>query len=359
MTEHYNINDKGIITTIPTKEQIEKYQEIVAGYPTYKNKGIQWSQCSITEINAAVSALKGTRVLDVVGKYRTNLLVSCSCPKHGTNGFDKPVELGKLLNFNRGNGCSACKRESCNQSAGTKRRKPATKEEKVLAAKLYSEHQSYAKVAEIMGRSPAGVYKWLNPDHAKAHTAYEAKRRSDPTVRSHKRQMDKNYLQFDHGKAAVTAKTHKRRWQKLDAYDLLWMPDHADADHWGFIEVDMTQYLEYVDDRWPFTFADTEREVARRKGQQIKLAEISGEAYSLEHLVPLDHGGLHHPLNFANRSLTMNVKKGKRRVLSDEALFCRRLFGTCKGYKAPAPRLDNQGDNPLYSYLTTKELMGW
>jgi hypothetical protein len=111
--EHYNITEDGLITTVPTEEQIERYKEIVAGYPKSKHhkSGTSWSECSIDEIDAAVSALKGTRVLDVVGKYRSDLLVSCSCPKHGTIGFQQPVRLNSLRNFNLGNQCSACQRE--------------------------------------------------------------------------------------------------------------------------------------------------------------------------------------------------------------------------------------------------------
>ena len=74
------------------------------------------------------------------------------------------------------------------------------------------------------------------------------------------------------------------------------------------------------------SFEGTEENVAIRKKQQIGLEKISGEKYSLEHLVTLSQGGLHCPENFANRSLQLNIQKNNKRLQQDEALFCKRLF---------------------------------
>lgn len=74
------------------------------------------------------------------------------------------------------------------------------------------------------------------------------------------------------------------------------------------------------------SFAGAEEDVAKRKKQQIGLTKISGETYSLEHLVPLSQGGLHCPENFANRALTLNIQKGAKRLPKDDALFVKRLF---------------------------------
>jgi hypothetical protein len=108
--EHYNITEDGLITTVPTQEQIERYEEIVVGYPRTK-RGIGWNQCTVTQIDDAVLALKGVRVLAVDGESHSRLLISCACPAHGRSGYSKPVLLNNLLARTRGNLCSLCKAE--------------------------------------------------------------------------------------------------------------------------------------------------------------------------------------------------------------------------------------------------------
>lgn len=75
-----------------------------------------------------------------------------------------------------------------------------------------------------------------------------------------------------------------------------------------------------------FSFEGTEDAVKTRKKQQQVLEKISGEKYSLEHLIPLSRGGLHHPMNFANRALQLNIEKNNKRLAADDELFCKRLF---------------------------------
>ena len=77
--------------------------------------------------------------------------------------------------------------------------------------------------------------------------------------------------------------------------------------------------------RGAFTGAD--EAVAFRKKQQEKFKKFSGIDWSLDHLVALSRGGIHHPLNFANIPLADNKAKGNKRLQKDDELFCKRLFG--------------------------------
>ena len=75
-----------------------------------------------------------------------------------------------------------------------------------------------------------------------------------------------------------------------------------------------------------FSFEGADEAVAFRKTQQDKFKKFSGIDWSLDHLVPLSRGGIHHPLNFANIPLADNSAKGNKRLQKDDALFCKRLF---------------------------------
>ena len=121
------------------------------------------------------------------------------------------------------------------------------------------------------------------------------------------------------GSMVVTASNHQRRGLEYHAIDEVLIDG-------VWHSYDCYQYIETAEDKEFWSFAGADEDVAKRKQQQIKLAAIAGEPYSLEHLVPLSRGGIHHPFNFANRALALNLQKNKSILSKDVELFCARLF---------------------------------
>ena len=245
------------------------------------------------------------------------------CEKHG----EYEVIPCHVLNPNQGCQCKGCMSEQNIASAGIRRQPRATQAEKDKAALLRAEGKSYKEIGRILGRQVSTICRWLNPEVAEKSRQYNAKWNSEN--REQQRASNRRYSSmYPHGKATCRKKVHKRRAIEYHCADTVFLPNHPDADHQGFVYYEMwTDYVNGDKEAQDlFSFAGADEAVATRKMQQDKLTKISGEKYSLEHLVPLSKGGIHHPLNFANRALQLNIEKGNKRLQQDDELFCKRLF---------------------------------
>lgn len=228
-------------------------------------------------------------------------------------------------------GCPECAKQKNNigrtglEVVGKQRQRRSTPEERHQAKLLYEELGNYTKVAEILGRGLSTILQWLSKDYKEKHNARSKAQTERDRANGYRKERAKTYLQTDNGKIRSQKGTHKRRALEYHCADIVFLPEHQDANHQGFVSYDIWDLVEPKD--FPrFTFNGADDDVASRKIQQEKLSKISGEKYSLEHLIPLSRGGIHCPENFANRTLVLNIKKHNKRIKEDDELFCQRLF---------------------------------
>ena len=245
------------------------------------------------------------------------------CDKHG----EYEARASSLIEADRGCHCKGCKSEQFSALAGTRRNPRATKNEKAKAVELKSEGKSYTEIARILGRSHATIYRWFKPEYAKK--SEECAHKWQDKNREKSRANVRRYLsEFEHGKANARKARHKRRALEYHCNDVVFLPDHPDADHQGFVYYDMwSDYVKGDSEAMNlFSFEGADEAVAFRKKQQEKFEKFSGIKWSLDHLVPLSRGGIHHPLNFVNLPLVDNTSKNNKRIQKDDELFCKRLF---------------------------------
>ena len=253
----------------------------------------------------------------------SNKRVDVVCVTCGREWFP---EVRKLVIA--GSGCVECKRQKQIQSAGKRRHRPTTPEEILQAQKMRESGMSYQAIGDEMGRSNQSIRTWCDPEQREKQRQRSAASRSRRKASGRDKALKKAYLQTPHGQANSRASEHRRRSLEFHARDIVFLPEHEDADYQGFVSYDL--WNDYVKGdavaQALFLFEGADEDVKRRKLQQDKLAKISGEPYSLEHLVPLSKNGVHHPFNFANRALALNLQKGNKRLAADEELFLKRLF---------------------------------
>lgn len=244
--------------------------------------------------------------------------VSCSeC------GHEWSPNANGLLN---GQGCPECRRQKNINSAGTRRTPPATREEKQRAIELKATGMTRDAVRQQLfdeGLSPQlrggkTINRWTNPEQAEKHRQYNAKwcEENREQARANARRY---FKEFDHGRANRRANSSKRRALEWEAL----FPVLIDGE-WH--EVNMYDYLETWEDRELFvSFADCET-YASMQATAKELAEIHGEQFDIDHLVPLSRGGLHCKDNFKIVPASHNRSKNNRLVPEDGALFCKRIF---------------------------------
>lgn len=238
--------------------------------------------------------------------------VKCTVCAHEWNPAPKNL-------VNDGKGCPQCfkHRKKAKSKAGELRAKNSTPEERQRAQELRSTGLTLAQIADIMDRSFSSIRYWCDQEqHEKRHATSKQWVRENRDTHN---QMVKEYAQTEMGSMVMATSAHQRRGLEYHAIDSV-LIDGVWHDY------DCYQYITTAEDKelWSFTGAD--EDVAKRKKQQIKLAKISGESYSLEHLVPLSRGGLHAPENFANRALALNLQKNNSIWSKDLELFAARLF---------------------------------
>lgn len=294
-------------------------EQFKAGLPKTRNGGVKW----YIESFMIVVPLMYSHVSVVPGQVWTGSRTKYKfiCDIHGE------YEAGALhvLVESTGCQCKGCDSEKKVESAGTKRAPRATKEEKDLAVKLKLEGLGVTEISRRLRRSQKTISRWMDPKQAEYSRQCSANWRSKNRERAAASVLRWN--QFEHGKMSGTKSRHKRRGIEYHCIDVVFLPDHPDADPEGFVSYNIWDLVKHdKDSQEMMSFDGANEDVAKRKQQQIGLARISGEAYSLEHLVPLSQGGLHCPENFANRALTLNVQKGAKRLEKDDALFVKRLF---------------------------------
>jgi transposase-like protein len=258
---------------------------------------------------------EGRIVLRDDAVYKSNkkpIEVKCSVCGHEWN--PRPHDL-----TSHSAGCPECHRLRCVESAGTLRTPHASKAEKELARCMRRAGMTYRAIAGMLGRSKVAITNWCDPVALEKDREKSRKKNARYRASGQRTMLGRNYRQTAHGKANRTAYNHQRRALEYHALDTI-LVDGC------WYQVDMYPYITTAEDRdfWSFTGAD--EDVRKRKGQQEKLAEISGEPYSLEHLIPLSKGGIHAPCNFANRALALNTQKNDSFLDSDTRLFCSRLF---------------------------------
>jgi hypothetical protein len=111
----------------------------------------------------------------------------------------------------------------------------------------------------------------------------------------------------------------KRRAHLWDAFDTILIDG-------VWHEVSMYPYLKDWDDRQMFVDWKSCEDYARLQATCKELAELHGEEFHIDHLIPLSVGGLHISENFQIKPASVNLSKGNRRTPTDDALFCKRIF---------------------------------
>ncbi len=262
-----------------------------------------------------ITVVSGQRWSGARKKYQFN------CVIHG----QYEANADNILRETKGCQCKGCTSDKKAASAGTMSKSRGTKEEKELAAKLRKEGLSYREIGRQLGRDGSTIQNWLDLDCKERKNRCDAKWQSENKARN--AVVKRRYrTEFAHGKAVDTKSSQKRRSLKYHASDVVFLPDHPEADSQGFVSYDCYDLITTDEDRILWSFPGADEDVAKRSKQQKGLAKISGEKYSLEHLIPLSKGGLHHPMNFVNRSLKLNIQKGNKMLKEDMELFCKRLF---------------------------------
>ena len=225
-------------------------------------------------------------------------------------------------------GCPKCAIEKKKGVTGVLRRRQSTPDEKQIAQKLYEECGNYTEVGRRLGRDRQTIMRWLDKGYYQRQLNLSREKDDRDRKSGHSKVRRKNYNSTPNGKANRRKARHKRRGLEFHARDVVLLPNHPDADYQGFVLYDVYEdgYITTEEDRELWGFSGADEDVARRSVQQDKLSKISGEPYSLEHLIPLSRGGVHSPENFANRALELNTKKNNSLWDEDTKLFCRRLF---------------------------------
>ena len=104
-----------------------------------------------------------------------------------------------------------------------------------------------------------------------------------------------------------------------------YIPDHPDANGEGWVEFDLSeQYLPREGDLLEFDGAYDE--CIKLAEQRLRMQELTGIAYEIDHLVPFAAGGVHHPANLCIRTAESNWRKHDKRYVKDDELFCKRIF---------------------------------
>ena len=245
------------------------------------------------------------------------------CEKHG----EYKASPNNVLKLHTGCRCDGCKSEKQSASAGTLRTPRATQAEKIKAAELRTEGKSYSEIGRILGRSNGTIIRWLDPEYAERSRQFSAKWRSE-NREQHNANGRRYRSEFQHGKATRMKAQQKRRAIEYHCADTVFLPNHPDADHQGFVYYDMwSDYVKGDSEAMSlFSFTGADEAVAFRKMQLEKFKKFSGIDWSLDHLVPLSRGGIHHPMNFVNLPLADNKAKNNKLIQKDVELFCKRLF---------------------------------
>jgi hypothetical protein len=88
----------------------------------------------------------------------------------------------------------------------------------------------------------------------------------------------------------------------------------------------MSEHLQNWDDRQMFVDFQSCEDYACLQATAKEMAEIHGEEFHIDHLIPLSQGGIHHTDNFKIVPASYNLSKNNKRIPEDEALFCKRIF---------------------------------
>ena len=254
--------------------------------------------------------------ISLVGEYKTKRIkILLNCEKHGNyTGWWMNLSL---ISKKAGNGCMDCSQLSKAKAIRHSSVKKSTKEEHQKAVELYKIYASYCKVADILGRSESAVRRWCDKRQQDLHRQNS---KSNPNS-NHK----DYYYTHPNGKTTAYKSNHKRRALKRGAIFDVFLPEHSEANQQGFVRVDMWDFITPDDyDIWSFDGAS--KAVKELRKEMKELEQQTGIKYSLEHLVPLSHGGLHSPENLDIRPWKDNLSKGSSRVKEDDALFCKRIF---------------------------------
>ena len=241
------------------------------------------------------------------------------CDEHGK--YD--VAPKDMTRRQPGNGCRNCQSDKNKNNRRTF--SYASVETKAKAAEMHAKGMTYKDIGSELNIAASTVCRWLD---------------KEVRGRSHKRNniwKKENYELNLAGQKAHRARPkriadnaearHKRRAVEYHCLGNAYIPDHPDANAEGWVEFDLSDLITTKTDKEEMSFVGADEAVKQRAIQQQKLERISGEKYSLEHLIPLSRGGTHQPENFANRALKLNLEKNNKRLISDDELFAKRVFG--------------------------------
>jgi transposase-like protein len=259
---------------------------------------------------------EGRIVLRDDAEYENNRTpIDVTCTVCGHEWSARPNDL-----INKHQGCPECARLKKVAAAGINRKPRVSKAFKEFARRCHFEGgMPFNKIGKLLNKNHGSVMRWCDSALQERARQQNHERNAKNKASGYQAQLIADYQKTPHGRSAGLKAVHKRRSVEYHALDTI-LIDGA----WH--HVNMMDYITTAEDRAFWSFPGADDDVAKRKKQQIKLGEISGEPYSLEHLVPLSKGGIHHPFNFANRALALNKQKRNSILSKDVELFCARLF---------------------------------
>ena len=296
---------------------------------------------------------KGTGLKPAAGKTSEDYKIPVVCMKCGGAFEQTPHYFVSGV----GRGCKVCAKEKLNvgrtglKVVGKLRRRPPEPGEIEKARKLYADTNNYYEVGRQLGRTPSTIKQWLDPEYNERHRQRGRKKAEREKASGYLKEKRIAYNKTENGRARHTKGKNKRRALETLSLDYVYLCD-VDLDElqppyvepeeieskW-FVDYNIWDDFDYGDGNIKpgvkndkeaqrmLSFPGADEDAEKRGAQQRKLEKISGEKYSLEHLIPISRGGLHCPENFANRALELNLQKNNSRWEADDALFCKRLFG--------------------------------
>ena len=269
----------------------------------------------LQEIHSGRIVLRDTAVYRSNGTHNKEHTVDVKCMVCGWEWKPTPSNL-----ISNKTGCPECARLRDVARAGTRRVRPSSAAEKELAKRMRATGMSYQKIADVLGRSNAAIQVWLNPEYREKDLQRSAKKHARNKASGKSAELSRNYQQTPHGKQSSIKKNHKRRSLEyhcsgLELVDGRWQEN----DLWTYVKGDREAYK-------LMSFPGADDVVAELKKECDALQQKTGKKYHIDHIISLNRGGSHHPLNLQILTASLNSSKQDTIRPQDAELFCKRIF---------------------------------
>jgi hypothetical protein len=304
------------ITTLDGKSLCEQLADnYKRSLPKTPNKrGVVWTMESFSTY---VSLLyPEVRVVDGQEWTGNRAKYQFECEKHG--GYS--AAANHILNPKYGNNCRECMYELTSSLVGKVRRPRATPEEIQQVIDLYNKLGNQREVARRMGRSQTFVQRCINPKFRQQQNEKNLARSQSPEDKQRQKGNRLIFRQTEHGKQSERQASNKRRALEWEASFSVLIDD-------VWYEVEMYDYLETWEEKTMFVEQQSVEDYALLMVKAKEMELEHGEKFEIDHLIPLSRGGLHHSSNFQIKTKKANNSKLNKRLLEDDTLFCKRIFG--------------------------------